>query len=61
MATQYDPTEVIIQMHQELENARKQIDLLTNQSRQSAEELSRLRNQNSYGALVPQRGVRHPM
>ena len=53
METQCDPTEIIIQIHQELENARKQIDLLTNQSRQSAEELSRLRNQNSYGAYVP--------
>ena len=45
MASQYDPNDVIIQMHQELENARKHIDLLTNQSLQSAEELSRLKNQ----------------
>ena len=56
----YDPNDVIIQMHQELENARKHIDLLTNQSRRSSEELSPLKNQNLYGTFVLQTGMRPP-
>jgi hypothetical protein len=60
MATQYDPTEVIIQMHHELENARRQINLLTNQNQQSAEELTRWKNPGLHGTFVPQNDIGPP-
>ena len=51
MAFANDQNYYLVQMQQKLDNARRHIDLLTNQSRQAADELNRLRNQHLQGYL----------
>ena len=52
-----DQNYYLVQMQQELDNARRHIDMLTNQSQKAADELNRLRNQ---GAFVAPNSVRPP-
>ena len=60
MAFNENQNQFLTQMQWELEVARKQIDMLTNQNQQVAEEITRLRNQNMPGAFGPQNGPRQP-